>query len=222
MTANLINLEFMRYPKSEMQQRTKDFQQLMVKRRSVRDFSSEAVPPEIIQSCLQVAGAAPSGANRQPWHFCVVTDPELKQKIRAGAEAEEKEFYQHRAPKAWLDALQPLGTNEHKSFLEAAPCLIVAFAKKFEFDDANKKSKNYYVTESACLAVGFLLVALHNAGLATLTHTPSPMKFLNQILGRPEHEKPLMIVVTGFPAKTAQVPAIERKTLAEFVSFNNG
>jgi nitroreductase len=168
---------------------------------------------------LLTAGSAPSGANRQPWHFAVVSDPARKQEIRLGAEEEEREFYQRRAPQDWLDALAPLGTDEHKPFLEIAPYLIVIFGQKFEVDAAGKKHKNYYVPESVGIATGLLIAALHNAGLATLTHTPSPMKFLNRILDRPNTEKPAMILVVGYPAEDAEVPDITRKSLKNIASF---
>ena len=207
------------YPEQEMLQRARDFYQQASTRRSVRDFSDRTVPREIIEQCLLTAGSAPSGANRQPWHFCVVGNPELKREIREGAEHEEREFYQRRAPDDWLQALAPLGTDDHKPFLETAPYLIVIFAQKHGLDAQGKKTKNYYVPESVGIATGLLITALHHAGLATLTHTPSPMKFLNTILGRPEREKPAMILVVGYPAEGATVPDIQRKTLTEIASF---
>jgi len=207
------------YPEQEMLQRARDFYQLASTRRSVRDFSDRPVPREIIEQCLLSAGSAPSGANRQPWHFCVVGNPELKRRIREGAEHEEREFYQRRAPDDWLKALAPLGTDDHKPFLETAPYLIVIFAQKHGLDAQGNKIKNYYVPESIGIATGLLITALHHAGLATLTHTPSPMKFLNSILDRPEREKPAMILVVGYPAKDARVPDIQRKTLHEIASF---
>ena len=207
------------YPEQEMLQRARDFYQLASTRRSVRDFSDRPVPREIIEQCLLSAGSAPSGANRQPWHFCVVGNPELKRRIREGAEHEEREFYQRRAPDDWLKALAPLGTDDHKPFLETAPYLIVIFAQKHGLDAQGNKIKNYYVPESIGIATGLLITALHHAGLATLTHTPSPMKFLNSILDRPEREKPAMILVVGYPAKDARVPDIQRKALHEIASF---
>jgi nitroreductase len=203
-----------------MQERAREFREQISTRRTVRDFSPEPVPTAVIEDCLAAAGSAPSGANRQPWHFAVVTNGDIKRKIRAEAEAEEREFYQHRAPDDWLAALAPLGTDADKPFLETAPCLIVVFAEKFSHNASGEKQKNYYVTESASIATGFLIAALHNAGLATLTHTPSPMKFLNQILGRPKTEKPLLVLVTGYPCSKAKVPAITRKTLDEIASFH--
>lgn len=218
-TPNFTALEFEELDPGTMLDRSRQFRKFISKRRSVRDFSDRTVPREIIEQCLLAAGSAPSGANRQPWHFAVVEAADIKRRIRAGAEQEEQEFYTRRAPQEWLDALAPLGTNPDKPFLEIAPYLIVVFAQKFTVDEQGRKSKNYYVTESASLATGFLLCALHQAGLATLTHTPSPMKFLNPLLNRPDSEKPLMIVVAGYPAENARVPDIGRKTLQKISSF---
>lgn len=215
-----VPLEFEQLSSEEMQERSKKFYQSISRRRTVRDFSNQPIPPNVIESCLQAAGSAPSGANRQPWHFAVVQDPEIKRQIRMGAEQEEQEFYESRAPQDWLDALAPLGTDANKPFLETAPCLIVIFGEKFRLNQAGEKEKNYYVTESVGIATGILIAALHQAGLATLTHTPAPMKFLNEILDRPATEKPVMILVVGFPEKDARVPAIERKSLEEIVSFS--
>lgn len=214
-----MKLPFHEYDPGVMQQRAVAFYEQMRSRRSVRDFSSRAVARDIIEKCLLTAGSSPSGANRQPWHFAVVNDPALKQKIRLGAEEEEREFYQRRAPQAWLDVLAPLGTDENKPFLEIAPYLIVIFGQKYEVDAHGDKHKNYYVPESVGIATGMLIAALHNAGLATLTHTPSPMKFLNQLLARPASEKPSMILVVGYPAEGAEVPDITRKSLADIASF---
>ena len=218
-TDSFIPLDARRYELEEMLQRARDYQEEVARRRSVRDFSAEPVPREIIEHCLLAAGSAPSGANRQPWHFCVVADPDIKHQIRLGAEAEEREFYQRRAPRDWLATLAPLGTDANKPFLEIAPYLIVIFAEKHSLDEHGKKQKNYYVPESVGIATGLLISALHHAGLATLTHTPSPMKFLNRILGRPEREKPAMILVVGYPAPGAQVPNIKRKSLQGIASF---
>jgi|TARA_B110000971_G_scaffold109342_1_gene112004 nitroreductase len=215
-----IKLDFNHLRPNEMIERAKNFYQLVNSRRSVRDFESRCVPIEVIQHCLRAAGTAPSGANRQPWHFAVISNPLIKKQIREGAELEEQEFYGSRAPQDWLDALAPLGTDAEKPFLEHAPYLIVIFAEKYSMDAENKKQKNYYVTESVGIATGLLITALHGAGLATLTHTPAPMKFLNQILGRPRAEKPLMILVVGYPEKDAKVPAIKRKDLSEVASFH--
>ena len=216
-----MKFEFREYEPAEMQSRAEDFYRLINARRSVRDFSERAVPAEVIDQCLLTAGTAPSGANRQPWYFAVVSDPAIKSEIRQGAEAEEREFYQHRAPQDWLDALAPLGTDEHKPFLEMAPYLIVIFGQKFELDADGNKHKNYYVAESVGIATGLLIAALHNAGLATLTHTPSPMKFLNRILDRPDTDKPEMILVVGYPGRDAEVPDISRKPLADIASFHS-
>jgi iodotyrosine deiodinase len=217
-----IELAFEEHSPEQMKSRALDFNTLMQKRRTVRDFSSREVSREVIDACLAAAGSAPSGANRQPWHFALISDPAIKHKIRCAAEVEEEEFYSKRAPQDWLDALAPLGTDSEKPFLESAPFLIVVFAQKFQVDEKGHKHKNYYVTESASIASGFLIAALHNAGLATLTHTPSPMKFLNTILDRPSTEKPLMVIVTGYPEPKARVPDIQRKKLDEFISVHAG
>jgi iodotyrosine deiodinase len=217
---NSVELKFKFLTDSEMQERATKFEQLMSTRRTVRDFSNKAVPRKLIEDCLLTAGSAPSGANRQPWHFAVVSSPIIKQKIRAAAELEEKEFYTKRAPQDWLDALAPLGTDADKPFLERAPYLVVIFGQKYQVSSEGKKCKNYYVTESAGIATGLLIAGLHNAGLATLTHTPSPMKFLNEILGRPVSEKPLMVLVVGYPEPDATVPDISRKPLEQFSSFH--
>lgn len=218
-SSDFLPLEFQRYPEIEMRDRAVEFKKTLSKRRTVRHFSNEPVNREIIEHCLLAAGSAPSGANRQPWHFAVVSSTDLKQKIRTAAEAEETEFYESRAPEDWLAALAPLGTDANKPFLEEAPHLIVVFAEKYSTDQKGQKRKNYYVPESVGIACGLLISALHHAGLATLTHTPSPMKFLNEILHRPASEKPLMIIVTGLPAADATVPNIRRKSLEEIASF---
>ena len=217
---NTIELAFEELSEEEMKTRALEFNALMQRRRTVRDFSSREVPRELIDICLTAAGSAPSGANRQPWHFALISNPDIKRKIRSSAEIEEEEFYSKRAPQDWLDALAQLGTDSDKPFLEHAPFLIVVFAQKFVVDNKGNKQKNYYVTESASIAAGLLIAALHNAGLATLTHTPSPMKFLNTILARPSTEKPLMVIVIGYPKEGARVPAIQRKILNEFVSIH--
>jgi len=217
--AKTIALEITRYPAEEMLERASRYRAEASLRRSVRDFSADPVPRAVVEQCLLAAGSAPSGANRQPWHFCVVGDPGIKRQIREGAEQEEREFYQRRAPDDWLAALAPLGTDDNKPFLETAPYVIVIFAEKYGLDAAGNKQKNYYVPESVGIATGVLINALHHAGLATLTHTPSPMKFLNRILGRPEREKPTMILVVGYPAPGARVPDIARKALDEIASF---
>ncbi len=219
-TLSTIELAFEELSEADMKTRALDFNALMQRRRTVRDFSSREVSREVIDACLATAGSAPSGANRQPWHFALISDATIKKAIRSAAETEEEEFYNKRAPQDWLDALAPLGTDSEKPFLEHAPFLIVVFAQKFVVDAQGNKLKNYYVTESASLATGLLIAALHNAGLATLTHTPSPMKFLNTILERPSTEKPLMVIVTGYPKTGAKVPDIHRKALNEFVSVH--
>ncbi|MEM8769493.1 MAG: nitroreductase family protein [Pseudomonadota bacterium] len=214
--------EYERYAEAEMRKRAGAFADDLHRRRSIRSFSPEAVPRDIIEQCLRAAGSAPSGANKQPWHFAVVTDPAVKGEIRAAAEVEERAFYSGRAPDSWLADLAPLGTDAEKPFLEIAPCLIVIFAERFEEDAAGEKHKNYYVPESVGIATGMLLAALHQAGLATLTHTPSPMGFLREILKRPRNERPFLIVVTGYPAEGVSVPDIERKALEDIISWHDG
>lgn len=206
-------------PANEMLRRSKAFYKNLKRRRTVRDFSSKAVPIEVIENCIKAAGTAPSGANLQPWHFAVVSEPEIKKKIRIAAEEEEKEFYTNRAPKEWLDAVAHLGTNEHKPFLDTAPYLIAIFSKSYEFLPDGGKVKNYYAQESTGIACGMLITAIHNAGLVSLTHTPSPMNFLNAILGRPKNERPFLLLVVGYPSKDAKVPDIKKKKLEEIVSF---
>ncbi len=207
------------YPIDEMRARLKDFYEDIDRRRTVREFSDRPVPRDIIETALQAANTAPSGANLQPWHFVVVSGPEAKKKIREAAEVEEREFYEHRASDEWLAALAPLGTDEHKPFLETAPYLIAVFLQKYGELPDGRKVKHYYPTESTGLATGMLITALHRAGLATLTHTPSPMKFLNEILGRPKSERPFLLLVVGYPADDAEVPDIKRKSLEEFTSW---
>ena len=208
------------YPVQEMAQRARDFHADLRRRRTVRDFSRRPVPREIIDACLEAATTAPSGANLQPWHFVVVGDAATKKRIRVAAEEEERHFYHHRAPRAWLDALAPLGTDEHKPFLENAPWLIAIFVQKYGRLEDGRKVKHYYPVESVGLATGMLITALHMAGLATLTHTPNPMKFLNEILGRPKDaERPFLLLVVGYPEEGAKVPDIGRKPLSEVVSY---
>ena len=211
--------DFREYPPAEMIERAKSFYDEIKRRRTVREFSDRPVPREVIEQCLLAAGTAPNGANLQPWHFTVVEDPTIKTKIRAAAEIEEKEFYNGKAPQAWLDALAPLGTDSNKPFLETAPYLIVIFSKSHDVCDDGSTVKNYYASESVGIATGFLIAALHLVGLATLTHTPSPMKFLNKILERPANERPFVLLVVGYPAEDAQVPAITKKPLAETTDF---
>jgi iodotyrosine deiodinase len=203
----------------ELLRRARVFYETIQRRRTIRDFSDRAVPREIIEYCIRAAGTAPSGANLQPWHFVAISDPAVKHEIRGAAEAEEKEFYEHRAPKAWLDALAPLGTDWRKPFLEIAPWLIAVFAQPFRILPDGERSPTYYAIESVGIATGLLVTALHACGLAALTHTPSPMGFLNRILGRPSHEKPFVLLVVGHPAEGASVPDISRKELGEFSSF---
>jgi len=206
-------------PVEEMRAAARDFLETMRGRRTVRDFSDRPVPRDVIESCLLAAGTAPNGANRQPWRFVVVGDPEVKRKIREEAEIEERAFYAGKAPQEWLEALAHLGTDEHKPFLERAPWLIVIFAESYEVGDDGSRSKNYYVTESVGIATGMLITALHHAGLVTLTHTPSPMKFLNGLLGRPDNERPFLILVAGYPEDGATVPAITKKSIDEIAVF---
>jgi iodotyrosine deiodinase len=208
-------------PVGEMRRRVAEFHEEVRRRRSVRDFSPRPIPRDIVERALLAAGTAPSGANMQPWHFVAVADPELKRRIREGAEEEERAFYHGRAPREWLDALAPLGTDEHKPFLEVAPWVIVVFAQSYSVLPEGRKVKSYYVQESVGIAVGLLLAALHHAGLATLTHTPSPMGFLNEILGRPANERPYLVLVTGYPAEGARVPVAggRKKSLGDIATF---
>src|ERR1700758_5872693 len=210
---------FQRLPAAEQLRRASSFFQTMSGRRTVRSFSPEPVPFELIETAIKAAATAPSGANQQPWRFVVVSDQEVKRQIREAAEVEEREFYHRRAPREWLAALQPLGTDWHKPFLEIAPYLIVIFRLDYglskDEEGKERKEKNYYVMESVGIACGFLLAALHLAGLATLTHTPSPMGFLSQILNRPKNEKPYLLIPVGFPAEGTRVPNIKKKELGE-------
>lgn len=212
--------DFVEYAPAEMIERSKTFYQSIRRRRTVRDFSDKPVPREVIENCLLAAGTAPNGANLQPWHFAVIENSDVKSKIRVAAEAEEREFYSGKAPQAWLDALAPLGTDASKPFLETAPYLIVIFSKSHEIRDDGTKVKHYYANESVGIATGFLIAALHDAGLATLTHTPSPMKFLNAILDRPSYERPFVLLVVGYPTDDAHVPAITKKPLEEISKFH--
>ncbi len=204
-----------------MRIRAAAFLEEMRRRRTVREFSLQPVPREIIEQAVLTAGTAPNGANLQPWHFAVVADPAVKRRIREAAEVEEREFYQQKAPQAWLDALAPLGTDEHKPFLEAAPWLIAIFSRGSFADAAGARHQTYYSKESTGIACGFLIAALHHAGLATLTHTPSPMNFLNEICGRPPSEKPFLLLVVGYPAEGVQVPAFaaRKKPLGEISTW---
>lgn len=202
-----------------MRLRSAAFAELMATRRTVRDFSPAPVPQKIIKDAIATAATAPSGANQQPWHFVAISSQSVKAKIRAAAEAEERAFYDHRAGDEWLDALAPLGTDANKPFLETAPWLIVIFAQRYGLDASGNRAKHYYVNESVGIATGLLIAALHNAGLATLTHTPSPMGFLTQICSRPENEKPVILLVAGYPADNATVPVITRKPAQETTSW---
>jgi len=195
------------------------FAEQLARRRTVRDYAPTPVPREVIEACLRAAGSAPSGANQQPWHFVAIADPAMKQRIREAAEAEEREFYQRRAPDEWLKALSHLGTDAEKPFLEIAPWLIAVFYERTGPDVDGHKAKRYYPHESTGIACGMLIAALHNAGLATLTHTPSPMAFLNELLGRPRNEVPYLLLVVGHPTPDCRVPAIERKALADIATF---
>ena len=212
-------LDFQRLTETEMIQRSRDHLSTMARRRSVRHFSTDPVPDEVIRNCLKTAGLAPNGANLQPWHFVVVRDSRTKKQIRAAAEEQEQAFYQLRAPAEWLEVLTPLGTDEHKPFLEQAPVLIAIFEQKYGLDADGIKRKHYYTSESMGIATGFLITALHQAGLATLTHTPSPMAFLSDLLNRPQNERAFLLLVTGYPAADAKVPVIHKKPLEEIVSF---
>jgi nitroreductase len=207
------------YPEDEMLRRAEAFRAEMARRRTVRQFSERPVPPAVIEACLMTAGTAPSGANLQPWHFVVVSDPATKRRIRERAEVEEREFYRHRASREWLDALAPLGTDERKPFLETAPVLIAVFVEKYGLRPDGSRFSTYYATESVGLATGLLIAAVHHAGLVSLTHTPSPMGFLNKVLARPANEKPFLLLVVGYPAEDAAVPDIERKPLEEMATF---
>ncbi|MEP6769954.1 MAG: nitroreductase family protein [Acidobacteriota bacterium] len=214
-----LPLRFERISAEESRERCRRLLENFRLRRTVREFDPEAVPPGVIDAAIEMAGTAPSGANRQPWKFVVIRDPDVRRRIREAAEAEEREFYERRATPEWLADLAPLGTDWRKPFLENAPCVIAVFRIDYEpallADGTERKHKNYYVGESVGIAVGFLLAALHVAGLATLTHTPSPMQFLRQILGRPKHEQPYMLIIAGYPAADARVPVLTKKGLDE-------
>lgn len=205
-------LDFKRLPEGEQRERVLGFESRMRTRRSVRSFSDEPVPLELIESAVRIAATAPSGANQQPWRFVVVSDPEIKRRIREAAEAEEKRNYESRFPGEWLEALEPFGTDWRKPFLETVPCLIAVFRIDYGLD-GERKVKHYYVQESVGIACGFLLAALHMAGLATLTHTPSPMGFLGEILERPKNERPFLLIPVGYPAPDAEVPVLDKKPL---------
>jgi nitroreductase len=211
---------YLHHPLSEQEQvaRAWTFHELCKARRTIREFSQTPIPREVLELILKTAGTAPSGANKQPWRFVVVTDPDIKKEVRIAAEAVERESYDHRMPQEWLDDLAVLGTDWHKEFLEIAPALIAVFSISYTKED-NQVRKNYYVKESVGIAVGFLLAAIHNAGLVALTHTPSPMEFLSKILQRPENEKPYLLIPVGYPKEGTKVPDIKRKELDEFVTW---
>lgn len=205
---------------NELQERATTLLQHSQRRRSIREFSDRQVPREVIETCIKIAGTAPSGANQQPWHFAAVQDSDLKSQIRKAAEAEEEEFYESRAPQDWLDALAPLGTGKEKPFLEMAPWLIIIFSQPWSQPKGEPRQKHYYARESVGIATGLLIQAIHHAGLVSLTHTPSPMGFLNDLLGRPAHEKPFLLLVVGFPADGATVPNLSKKALNEIASIH--
>jgi iodotyrosine deiodinase len=203
----------------EMLDRSRVFYEMMDYRRSVREFSDQAVPRKVIENLIRTASTAPSGAHKQPWTFCVVENPEVKRQIRIAAEQEELESYESRMSSDWLEDLKPLGTDWHKPFLETAPYLIIVFRRIYEFGAEGKKKNNYYVQESVGLAAGFLLAAIHQAGLVALTHTPSPMNFLSKTLNRPENEKPFLLIPVGYPAEECWVPDLKRKGLEDICVF---
>jgi iodotyrosine deiodinase len=208
------------YPAVEMQRRASDYYAELSRRRTVRQFSDRPVPRELIETCLLAGGTAPSGANLQPWHFVVVGDAATKTRIREAAEVEERDFYHHRAPKEWLEALAPLGTDEHKPYLETAPWLIAIFAERYGLTATGEKFSHYYVQESVGIATGFLIAALHHAGLSTLTHTPSPMGFVRELLGRPRNERAFCLIPVGYPAEGCTVPDLRRKPLGEILVWS--
>jgi len=218
------NYPFITYSKEaydieEMESRSHKFLETMDSRRSVRDFSDKEIPESVIENILLTASTAPSGAHKQPWTFCVVKDPEIKKQIRIAAEKEERESYDHRMTEEWLKDLEPIGTDWNKPFLEIAPYLIVVFKRSYEIEENNHKHQNYYVTESCGIACGFLLAAIHHAGLVALTHTPSPMNFLSKILNRPINEKPFLLIPVGYPVEECWVPDIKRKGISEICNW---
>ncbi|MDP2120278.1 MAG: nitroreductase family protein [Hoeflea sp.] len=217
--AETVALSLLRKSDAEMLDEARRFHDLMQSRRTVRDFAPDPVDPEIIRLAIRTAATAPSGANQQPWSFVAIGDPAAKRAIRLAAEEEERAFYSGRAGEEWLGALAPLGTDWEKPFLETAPWLIAIFAQRWGVDEEGRKIKHYYVPESVSIAIGLLIASLHSAGLATLTHTPSPMGFLNEICGRPDNEKPLVLLVAGHPAPGARVPAISRKEEREILHW---
>ncbi len=216
MKEGFIKYEFQGYNEKEMLQRASDFRNFLEKRRSIRTFSNQPVRSEVIDEIILSANTAPSGAHKQPWTFCVVSDAQIKKQIREAAEKEEYESYNGRMSEEWLKDLQPFGTDWHKPFLEIAPYLIIVFKRIYEFESGQKKN-NYYVNESVGIACGMLISAIHNAGLVTLTHTPSPMNFLSKILNRPENERAFLLLPVGYPEKNSRVPDIKRKTLDQIM-----
>jgi len=211
--------DYLKIPHDEMLVKSEIFYQLMQKRRTIREFSTEPVDDEVIYNCIRAAGSAPSGANKQPWHFVVIKDKKVKSQLRFEAEREERLFYGGRAPAKWLRDLEPFETDEYKPFLDNAPFLIAIFEEKYSYDSEEQKQKNYYTKESVGIATGMLITALHNAGLVSLTHTPSPMNFLNLLLNRPQSEKPFLLLVVGYPKVGAKVPNLKRKDFEDFVTI---
>lgn len=217
--SNFIPFKRTIYTNNEMQQRSSDYFNWLDERRSLRVFSDKSVDKSVIENLIKSASTAPSGAHKQPWTFCAVGNPSIKSEIRKAAEEEEYISYNGRMTDEWLKDLQPFATDWNKPFLEIAPWLIIVFKKSYDLDEQGNKTKNYYVNESVGLAAGFLLTAIHNAGLVALTHTPSPMNFLHKILERPENEKPFLLIPVGYPAKDATVPKLERKPLEDIAKF---
>ena len=213
-----FELKIERVESPEMLERSANYLENMKTRRSVRDFSNQTIPIDVIKNIVKSASSAPSGANKEPWKFCIVKDPELKKKIREAAEAEEQENYDHRFPTEWLEELNQFGTDWHKEFLEEAPYLIVIFKQVYDLK-GEKQTKNYYVNESVGIAVGFLLTAIHNAGLVALTHTPSPMRFLEKILKRPKNERAFLLIPVGYPKKGAKVPDLKKKSFNQYAEI---
>ncbi len=218
-TQNFIPFDPVQFDEAEMLERSRSFYKFMDRRRSLRMFSDKPVPKELIENLIRTASSAPSGAHKQPWTFCAVSDPAIQSKIREAAEAEEYESYNGRMSDEWLEDLKQFGTDWHKPFLEIAPWLIIVFKKAYEIDENGERHKCYYVNESVGLAAGFLLAAIHNAGLVSLTHTPSPMNFLQKILNRPENERPFLLIPVGYPAEDAVVPDLQRKPLEQVAVF---
>lgn len=208
---------FVKYPVEMMISRSIDFYGRLKRRRTIREYSDKKIPIEVIENCIKAAGTAPNGANKQPWHFVVISSPEIKKKLREEAEKCEQDFYNGKAPQSWIDDLAPLGTDEKKPFIETAPYLIVIFEKKYELDSEGNQLKNYYTKESVGIASGMLITALHYSGLATLTYTPSPMNFFNEILNRPKNERAFLCVVAGLPADNAKIPDITKKPIEEIM-----